>query len=100
MARGWESKSVEDQVQQSEAAAAAAPAKDGKEGKEPKDKHKRQLTAAQIELHRQREVLILSRVRVQQNLKVSSNPRYTEQLNRALADIEVQLSAIPDPDSE
>ncbi|MGA8871047.1 MAG: hypothetical protein WA434_12745 [Candidatus Acidiferrales bacterium] len=97
MARGWESKSVEDQVQQSEA---AAPAKDGKEGKERKDKHKRQLTAAQIELHRQREVLILSRVRVQQNLKVSSNPRYTEQLNRALADIEVQLSAIPDPDSE
>ncbi len=97
MARGWESKSVEDQVQQSEAAAATAPAKDGKE---PKDKHKRQLTAAQIELHRQREVLILSRVRVQQNLKVSSNPRYTEQLNRALADIEVQLSAIPDPDSE
>jgi hypothetical protein len=94
MARGWESKSVEDQVQQSEA---AAPAKDGKEGK---DKHNRQLTAAQIELHRQREVLILSRVRVQQNLKVSSNPRYTEQLNRALADIEVQLSAIPDPDSE
>ena len=69
-------------------------------GKERKDKHKRQLTAAQIELHRQREVLILSRVRVQQNLKVSSNPRYTEQLNRALADIEVQLSAIPDPDSE
>jgi hypothetical protein len=97
MARGWESKSVEDQVQQSEAAAAAAPAKDGKEGK---DKHKRQLTAAQIELHRQREVLILSRVRVQQNLKVSSNPRYTEQLNRALADIEVQLSALPDPDGE
>ncbi len=97
MARGWESKSVEDQVQQSEA---AAPAKDGKEGKERKDKHKRQLTAAQIELHRQREVLILSRVRVQQNLKVSGNPRYTEQLNRALADIEVQLSAIPDPDSE
>ena len=94
MARGWESKSVEDQVQQSEA---AAPAKDGNAAK---DKHKRQLTAAQIELHRQREVLILSRVRVQQNLKASSNPRYTEQLNRALADIEVQLSALPDPESE
>lgn len=94
MARGWESKSVEDQVQQSEA---AAPTNDGKEGK---GKQKRQLTAAQIELHRQREVLILARVRVQQNLKVSNNPRYTEQLNRALADIEVQLAALPDPDSE
>lgn len=91
MARGWESKSVEDQVQQSEA---AAPVKEGK------SKQKRQLTAAQIEVHRQREVLILSRVRVQQNLKASSNPRYTEQLNQALADIEAQLSALPDADSE
>jgi hypothetical protein len=93
MARGWESKSVEDQVQQSESEA-AAPAKEGK------DKHKRQLTAAQIEAHRRREVLILSRVRVQQNLKASSNPRYTEQLNRALADIEAQLSALQDGDDE
>ncbi|MFY9691983.1 MAG: hypothetical protein WA369_01745 [Candidatus Acidiferrales bacterium] len=93
MARGWESKSVEDQVQQSEATAAAPV-------KEPKDKHKRQLTAAQIELHRQREVLVLSRVRVQQNLKASGNPRYTEQLNRALADIEAQLAALPEADSE
>jgi hypothetical protein len=91
MARGWESKAVEDQVQQSEAAAPV---------KEPKDKHKRQLTAAQIELHRQREVLILSRVRVQQNLKASGNPRYTEQLNRALADIEAQLAALPEPEGE
>ncbi|HEX4001632.1 MAG TPA: hypothetical protein VHX36_03235 [Candidatus Acidoferrales bacterium] len=93
MARGWESKSVEDQVQQSETTA-AAPVKEGK------DKQKRQLTAAQIELHRQREVLILSRVRVQQNLKASGNPRYTEQLNRALADIEAQLAALPEADND
>jgi len=93
MARGWESKSVEDQVQQSETTT-AAPAKEGK------GKQKRQLTAAQIELHRQREVLILSRVRVQQNLKASGNPRYTEQLTRALADIEAQLAALPEPEGE
>jgi hypothetical protein len=93
MARGWESKSVEDQVQQSESEASAPV-------KESKDKQKRQLTAAQIEAHRRREVLILSRVRVQQSLKASSNPRYTEQLNRALADIEAQLSALPDADME
>jgi hypothetical protein len=91
MARGWESKSVEDQVQQSEA---AAPVQEGKR------KQKRQLTAAQMENHRRKEVLILARVRIQQNLKVSSNPRYTEQLNRALADIEVQLAALPDADNE
>jgi hypothetical protein len=89
MARGWESKSVEDQVQQSEAAPV----------KESKDK-KRQLTAADIELHRRREVLVLARVRVQQDLRASSNPRYTEQLNRALADIEAQLAALLDPDNE
>lgn len=91
MARGWESKSVEDQVQQSEAATP---------GKEAKAKHKRQLTPAQVEVHRRREVLILSRVRVQQDLKISSNPRYTDQLNRALADIEAQLAALQDADSE
>jgi len=98
MARGWESKAVEDQVQQSEAAAPTN--NEAKQGKEGKGKQKRQLTAAQIELHRQREVLILSRVRVQQNLKASGNPRYTEQLNRALADIEAQLAALPEPEGD
>jgi hypothetical protein len=33
-------------------------------------------------------------------LKASGNPRYTEQLNRALADIEAQLAALPEADSE
>ncbi|HTZ99852.1 MAG TPA: hypothetical protein VMB02_05945 [Candidatus Aquilonibacter sp.] len=92
MARGWESKSVEDQVQQSE----AAPAKETKE----KGRQKTPLTPAQVEAHRRREVLILSRVRVQQNLKASGNPRYTDQLNRALADIEAQLAALESEDKE
>lgn len=83
-------------MQQSEAAAPANEVKDAKEGKGKK----RQLSAAQIELHRQREVLILSRVRVEQNLKASGNPRYTEQLTRALADIEAQLAALPEADAE
>jgi hypothetical protein len=87
MARGWESKAVEDQVQQSEAATSS---------KESKGQQKAQLTPGQAEVHRRREVLILSRVRVQQDLKASSNPRYTDQLNRALADIEAQLAALQD----
>lgn len=87
MARGWESKSVEDQVQQAESIPAAKESKG-------KGKQKIELTPTQVETHRRREVLILARLRVQQDLKAASNPRYTEQLNRALADIEARLSAL------
>ncbi|MGA3293892.1 MAG: hypothetical protein ABSE45_07910 [Candidatus Acidiferrales bacterium] len=84
MAKGWESKSVESQVQDSETKGGG--------------KQKGQLTPAQTETYRRREVLLLSRTRVQQDLRASQNSRYTEQLNRALADIEAQLSALEDTD--
>jgi hypothetical protein len=80
MAKGWESKAVEAQVEDSQAKSS--------EG------HGRQLTPAQLEEYRHREVLLLSRTRVQRDLAASRNPRYTEQLNRALADIEAQLAAL------
>lgn len=47
-----------------------------------------------METRRRREVLLLSRVRVQQDLETSQNPRYRDQLSRALADIESQLAAL------
>ena len=80
MARGWESKSVEDQVQNSQS-------------KNP-NKQKRQLAPSEAETRRRREVLQLSRVRVQRDLESSQNPRYRDQLSRALADIESQLAAL------
>jgi hypothetical protein len=80
MARGWESKAVEGQVQDLE--------------EKGNKKHKRQLTKAQVESHRRRQVLLLSRARVQKDLQVSSDPRYTDQLNRALADLDAQLSKL------
>ena len=80
MAKGWESKAVENQVQ------------DFSE-KESGNK-KRQLTPEQIENHRRREVLLLSRARVQNDLQASQNPRYQDQLKRALDQIDAQLSAI------
>jgi hypothetical protein len=80
MAKGWESKAVENQVQEFEE-------RDHGNGK-------RQLSAADLELQRRREVLLLSHTRVENELKQSENPRYREQLTRALADIDAQLSAI------
>ncbi len=57
-------------------------------------KRKARVTPAQIEARRQKEVLLLSRARVQDGLRASQNQRYRDQLTRALADIEEQLSAL------
>jgi len=80
MARGWESKFVEDQVQESET-------------KNVKG-NKRQRTASQLETHRRREVLLLSRTRVERELQSSQNPKYRDQLSRALADLDAQLAEL------
>jgi hypothetical protein len=84
MARGWESKAVEGQVQEFES-------KDNRA-------HKRQLTRTQVEIRRQREILLLSRARVEKQLQFTQDPRYREQLNRALADLDAQLSKFKETD--
>jgi len=80
MARGWESKSVEEQVQEHQQ----------KKG----ENTKKQLTAEQLESRRKREVLLLSRSRVQKDLKASQNPRHRDQLNSALADLDSQIAEL------
>jgi hypothetical protein len=78
MARGWESKSVESQqetVRQENAQAA----------------HSRK---GQEKQSRERELLQLSRSSILQKLEGNENPRYREQLNRALADLDKQLAAL------
>ena len=80
MARGWESKSVEEQVQEHQQ----------KKG----ENTKQQLTAEQLESRRKREVLLLSRSRVQKDLQLSQNPRHRNQLNSALADLDSQIAAL------
>jgi hypothetical protein len=82
MAKGWESKAVEDQIQTAKEA--------------DQDTHRRQLTPQQMEAHRQKEVLLLSRARVEKDLHASQNPRYRDQLTRALADLDAQLSKLKD----
>jgi hypothetical protein len=84
MARGWESKAVEDQVQESQSKSSQS--------------NKAQLTTVDVELNRRREVLVLSRTRVQRELELSRNPRYTDQLTRALVDLDAQLASLSLPD--
>jgi hypothetical protein len=81
MARGWESKAVEGQVQ---------------EFQSKEDRHaKKQLSQDQIEVRRQREILLLSRARVEKQLQSHQDPRYREQLTRALADLDAELAKLP-----
>jgi len=80
MARGWESKSVEEQVQEHQARS--------------EENKKRQLTPEQLESRRKREILLLSRSRVQKDLQASQNPRHRDQLNSALADLESQIAEL------
>ena len=77
MAKGWESKSVEEQ--QSAAA----------DGKRP---DKARMTAEQTESFHNRRALELSRQRVLQQLQMACNPNHRSMLERALADLDAQLA--------
>ena len=79
MARGWESKAVEAQMETAEASAVS---------------NKKQLTPEEREKSRRRESLLLSRNRVLQDLEQSSNPRYRKILSDALAHLEAELAQL------
>jgi hypothetical protein len=79
MARGWESKSVEDQQ-----ATANEPA--------PQDLNSRK---GQDQNSRARNLLQLSRASILQKLETAENPRYREQLTRALEDLDKRIAALP-----
>ena len=78
MARGWESKSVEAQIDMAEARRSAILTN----SPEPE----------KLELIRKKETIILSRTRVLRELNSAQNPRYRAQLSKALADLDAQLS--------
>lgn len=80
MARGWESKSVEAQIES--AATKQGPIQ------EP------ELTPVQLQVLRDRENLELSRTRVRRELAASENPRYQQILRKALADLEAKLTRL------
>jgi len=78
MARGWESKSVELQIESSEDKRHATPSK--------------RLTAAQVAQHWKRDNLLLSKSRILQQLQADLSPRYRAMLMAALADLEKQVA--------
>jgi hypothetical protein len=79
MARGWESKSVEAQMDEadSEPSANSGP-----------------LSAAARQTTFKKNDLQLSRKRILQQLETSSNERYSELLRRTLADLDAQIAAL------
>ena len=77
MARGWESKSVEQQ--QDEAAT--------------KKEHGQLLTPEQIVEKQRRQGLELSRQRILQQLQVACNPRHRQMLEAALKELEKKLGS-------
>jgi hypothetical protein len=80
MARGWESKSVEDQVQTAEAAqqTRAAP----------------HLAPQQRERQTRKQSLLMSRAQTVKRLESATNPNYRAQLERALNYLDEQLSEL------
>jgi hypothetical protein len=77
MARGWESKSVEDQIGAAEAA------------RELRATHKR--SAEELEEGEHKQSLMLSRSLIVTRLKAARDPRYRAQLQTALDQLEAQL---------
>jgi hypothetical protein len=79
VARGWESKAVEAQVE----AASEEPAE-----------AKPRLSAEQLENRRRKSTLSLARAQVLQQLEASSNPRHRSMLESALADLDAELAEL------
>ena len=77
MARGWESKSVEDQMSAAEANRDA--------------QIKPHFSAVEREQRERKQSLLLSRAQIINRLKVAQNARYRAQLESALQHVEAEL---------
>jgi len=77
MARGWESKSVESQMDAAEQSSSAGPAAP--------------LTEAQKSEKRQRETLVLARTNLVRQLEATANERHAQALHQALSDLDSKL---------
>ena len=79
MARGWESKAVEDQVAAAEA--------------QKQSRTRPALSAADRDRQTRREGLLLSRAKLLRDLASASNARYRAMLEQALAHLDAELGA-------
>jgi hypothetical protein len=78
MARGWESKAVEEQIAEAE--------------QRKQDEAKRKLSAAEIEQRERLMALQLSRSHLAEQIARARSEAHKQMLERALADIEAQLA--------
>lgn len=83
MARGWESKSIEAQIEDS-AVRSPAPTR-------------RQPTEEELEHGKRRTGLLLARQHVVQQLEASGSERYSQLLRRSLADLDQQIASLGKP---
>ena len=83
MARGWESKSVEAQIETADRGG--------------QNNGGRRLTHAEMEIIRKREGLLLSRKRVLNDLQAARHPRHRSMLEEALRHLDRQLEALDNP---
>ena len=79
MARGWESKSVEIQMESANEGSTVA-------GRQPTDKEKQS--------QRERQRLLLSRTYVLQQIEASTNEKYTQSLRQALSDLDQRIAEL------
>ena len=79
MARGWESKAVEAQVEMAETRMESTKAR---------------RTPDELEKLRLRESLLMSRHRVLRDIEQSTNPRYRKMLSDALAHLDAKLAQL------
>ncbi len=80
MARGWESKSVESQIETSQS--------------RKEETANKLLSAEAAALVRKKETLLLARAHVQQQVHLSQHPRHLEMLQNALADLERKIEEL------
>ena len=81
MARGWESKSVEIQIEEAGSAASDVDST---------------LKEESVELRSKRQGLMLQRSRFLQEMETARNPRYREMLNELLKHVEQELAGLTD----
>jgi len=79
MARGWESKAVESQIEAARSDRVAS--------------SEERVTPEKADAHRKKETLLLARTHLLQQLQSSQNPRHREIIEKALADLEKQLAS-------
>jgi len=78
MARGWESNSVELQMETSQL--------------ERKETAKNRVTPEMAEAQRKKETLLLARTHLHQQIQASQHPRHRDMLQNALVELERQLA--------